>query len=303
MSGFYEILQVDSSADEAEIKRAYIRLVKKYPPEKAPEEFKKIRKAYEKLIDPISRAEYDAFSQYKDLIEDLERKGQEALENEDFKTAINMYKKILIIEPKLVFARNMLGLAFLYDKQYEAAKEQFEELIKISPDDVVYYKNLALAYRQLLDYHRAEQMLLKAHELDPIDDNIVIVLVNIYINKKEYYKAISFLEGCIGKNKADEFQDFIYYFEMIKVYVYENDICKIEETIDKIKEITPDNQKARKYVAFELGELAYQLYEATAYRLAAKISEKALELYDNDDLEKLFNVSKQFEKIFRSRSS
>src|SRR5690606_15744836 len=133
------------------------------------------------------------------------------------------------------------------------AKEQFEELIKISPDDVVYYKNLALAYRQLLDYHRAEQMLLKAHELDPIDDNIVIVLVNIYINKKEYYKAISFLEGCIGKNKADEFQDFIYYFEMIKVYIYENDICKIEETIDKIKEITPDNQKARKYVAFELG--------------------------------------------------
>ena len=62
MDNFYKILQVERLADETEIKRAYIRLLKEYLPEKAPEEFKRIRKAYEMFIDPISRAEYDALN-------------------------------------------------------------------------------------------------------------------------------------------------------------------------------------------------------------------------------------------------
>lgn len=45
-----EILQVESGASEKEIKKAYAKLVRQYPPEKDPEGFKEIRKAYEKLM-------------------------------------------------------------------------------------------------------------------------------------------------------------------------------------------------------------------------------------------------------------
>ena len=86
-------------------------MLRRYPPEKAPEEFKKIREAYEKLIDPISRAKYDAFSKYKDEIEQHYELGNNALEKEDYKTSIKEYKKILIIEPNLTVVRNNLGLA------------------------------------------------------------------------------------------------------------------------------------------------------------------------------------------------
>ena len=298
MSNFYEVLDIEKSADEEEIKRAYVKLLRKYPPEKAPEEFKKIRRAYEELIDPISKAEYDAFSQYGDLIEGFDRIGKEALERKDYKAAINTYKKILIIEPNLAFAKNMLGLSLLYDGQYHEAKEQFEELVKISPDNATYYENLALAYRQISDYDRAEQAIVRAYELDPIDNNIVIVLVRIYVDKKEYDKAISFLEDRVGKNKVDEFQDLIYYLEMIKIYIHKNNSYKIEEIIDKIKEIIPDNENARKYVALQLGRIAYELYELTAYRLATTISGKALEICYNDDLKKLFDASKELYVVY-----
>lgn len=47
----------DASADE--IKRAYFALVRANPPERAPEQFKRIRAAYERLRDPAKRAELD----------------------------------------------------------------------------------------------------------------------------------------------------------------------------------------------------------------------------------------------------
>ncbi|WP_338079468.1 tetratricopeptide repeat protein [Clostridium haemolyticum] len=57
-------------------------------------------------------------------------------------------KKILLIEPKLTFAKNKLGLAFFYDKQYEEAVIQFRELIQLNPHNSIFYNNLAYVYKE-----------------------------------------------------------------------------------------------------------------------------------------------------------
>lgn len=43
----FELLGVDPESDETDIKRAYVRLIKKHRPDKAPDEFKRIHAAYE----------------------------------------------------------------------------------------------------------------------------------------------------------------------------------------------------------------------------------------------------------------
>lgn len=48
---YYEILNVKRDADLKEIRVAYSKLVKKYPPERYPDEFNLIAKAYEALKD------------------------------------------------------------------------------------------------------------------------------------------------------------------------------------------------------------------------------------------------------------
>lgn len=55
----YEQLGLERSAGADEIKRAYFAQVRANPPERAPEQFKRIRAAYERLRDPAARMEAD----------------------------------------------------------------------------------------------------------------------------------------------------------------------------------------------------------------------------------------------------
>ena len=57
----YEVIGVPPTASEAEIRRAYFKLVREHPPERDPEPFKRIRAAYEILRDPARRAEWNLF--------------------------------------------------------------------------------------------------------------------------------------------------------------------------------------------------------------------------------------------------
>ncbi len=64
---YYEILELQKTATEAEIKKAYRRLAMKYHPDRNPgdaaaeESFKEAKEAYEMLSDPQKRAAYDQF--------------------------------------------------------------------------------------------------------------------------------------------------------------------------------------------------------------------------------------------------
>ena len=61
---YYQILQIEMSASEDEIRNSYRTLVRKYHPDvasdpKSAEKFKEIQEAYEILADPQQRRKYD----------------------------------------------------------------------------------------------------------------------------------------------------------------------------------------------------------------------------------------------------
>jgi len=62
---FYKLLEVDKSASEADVKKAYRKLAVKHHPDKGgdPEKFKEITRAYEVLSDSEKRSKYDRFGE------------------------------------------------------------------------------------------------------------------------------------------------------------------------------------------------------------------------------------------------
>jgi DnaJ-class molecular chaperone len=57
----FELLEIHEEADDAEIKQAYLRKVRDYPPERAPDQFQRIRDAYEHIQTREKRLKYTLF--------------------------------------------------------------------------------------------------------------------------------------------------------------------------------------------------------------------------------------------------
>ncbi len=57
----YEILEIDPTATTGDIKKAYFKKVREHPPEQEPEQFKRIRAAYDMLRTPEARSATDVF--------------------------------------------------------------------------------------------------------------------------------------------------------------------------------------------------------------------------------------------------
>ena len=50
-----QVLEVEAEAGDEEIRAAYLRKVKEYPPDRSPREFERVRDAYDMLRDPRRR--------------------------------------------------------------------------------------------------------------------------------------------------------------------------------------------------------------------------------------------------------
>ena len=57
----YEILDVGPEADTEAVRAAYLAAVRRHPPDRDPDAFRRIRSAYDVLADPVRRAEIALF--------------------------------------------------------------------------------------------------------------------------------------------------------------------------------------------------------------------------------------------------
>lgn len=61
MNNPFEILAVSADATDEVIKKAYLKKVKEYPPDQAPEQFQAVRSAYESVQNHKARLAYTLF--------------------------------------------------------------------------------------------------------------------------------------------------------------------------------------------------------------------------------------------------
>ena len=260
---FYEVLGVEKTADERSIKKAYFTLVRKYPPETHPEEFKRIREAYEVLCNPTSRKDYDSVDQYDQYGEEVSQRlkaGMNAMDAGDYKTAQREFIEVLRLQPQLHFARDLLGMAYLNNDQAAEAMAQFEALITAQPQNAVYHLHKGYAHYHLKQHVPAMASYREAQKLDAVDTRVLVAMADCLTNQKQYEAALAELDRAINMDGQVDFQDFVFFMRKVQIQLLRNRADLAETDLDQIFKILPDDADTKKYVATRLASLAADLF-------------------------------------------
>lgn len=278
----YARLGVPRTATAEEIRRAYRSLVRRYPPERAPEEFKRIQEAYDTLRDPHTRHEYD--TQPDPVVAGWLRLASAAMQEQEYSVAERYLKEVLEHAPNLTFVRNLLGLALLYQGRAAEAITQYEQLLRDSDDSPVWHGNAGQAYRLAGRFQEAERAfrraILSGEEVTPY----FLGLVDLYLDQKDYNRAAATLEKAIRHDGRIDFEDLKYFTKLIEVHVRAGSREEMESVLQRLKGLAPRmDGSQRELAALTLGDLARQLLIALVPAPARAIASAAREFQPGDN--------------------
>jgi curved DNA-binding protein CbpA len=260
---FYEVLGVGHAADERAIKSAYFALVRKHPPETRPEEFQRIREAYEVLSNPRSRADYDAVREvdrFGDATTARLRSANEAMESADWPRAQRELDALLAEQPQLGFARDLLGMAYLNAHRPADALREFSRLVDEQPSNAVYHLHKGYAHYAQSQYTPALDCYREARRLDPHDTRVLVATADCMVAQKQYEPALEELERAIHLDGAVDFQDFVFFMRRVQIQLLRERSDLAEAELDQLVRLLPDDADTRKYVAARLSSLASDLF-------------------------------------------
>lgn len=290
MINYYKVLQINTNADTKEIKQAYRTLIRIHTPEKSPEEFKDLRKAYEHLINPSLRILHDAQVMSDILYDNFVREGDIHFSYGENISAISKYKEALKLRPEMNFLNFKLGTIYIKLNEPERAISEFKKFLKDNPVDIETLENLADSYRLMGEVNLAEKYYFRAYKLEPRNKRIkekLLVMVQYYIYEKKHLKVIDFLKTCIKHNMNDDFFNIEYYLLLIETYIALNNMDNTSEILNQILQIIPNDQKSQRYVAEKLTNLAKRLFDQEFYTISElAITNASMICQDNDIMAK-----------------
>lgn len=187
---YYSILEIDRNANEREIRKAYLKLVKKYHPdskssgnEADSEKFQSVIDAYKVLSDSKLRSDYNqTFFGYQRAekkkdpsieainlrAEKLFNEGIEAYRIGDYNRAIEFLHIAVNLNPSNPLYLSSLGLAFSKKKRrLHEARNWCAKAVKLDPYNSIYHSNLASVYQGAGLYKVAHKYFKQALKLDP----------------------------------------------------------------------------------------------------------------------------------------
>lgn len=245
---YYEHLQVTENASKMEIKKAYFKLVKQYPPEKYPEEFKVFRKAYEVLSDDNAREQYDKLCKVPDKYKTLYDTALHVMEYEDYEEAIRLLKEVVKANPDLEILNSLLGDIYLENENSGNAVKIFERLVKQEPDNAAYQGKLAQAYSMRGYTRKAIPQFEKSLEMDPDNISFLGGLANAYADINAVNKARDILSKGFQRLKDNNLDSLDLHICALLLCTKQYDVNIAQEQLEIIKKSIENDPAIKDYV-------------------------------------------------------
>lgn len=279
----YEALGIAPTATHEEVRRAYARLVREHPPEKAPERFKQVRAAYEALSDPATRARHDAALKHGDEIASLLAQANAHMEAEEFKEAAPKLERVLGLSSEPV-AMNLLAICLDKLVRYAESHRVWARLLAVAPDVALYHLNQGYTYYNEAadldeDNPRRGQLLAQARHCfrdaiarDRINSSAYLMIARSYVAEDNYAEARAWCERAIKAGPGADLESLFY---LCEVNLLERDQPALLRAAGRIREACAGPDQVRGAAA-RLGKSGLEAYKAKLFQLAALYLEAAL---------------------------
>jgi curved DNA-binding protein CbpA len=289
-TNLYERLGVNREATLEEIKKAYRTLLRQYTPERAPEEFKRIREAYETLGSASTRQEYDRST--RSGPDSVLAKANAAMQASDYAAAELLLKQVLLAHPDLAGARNLLGLCLLYQSKANDAITQFTRLLREPNADATVFANAGHAFALAKRYPDAEAAFKEAiARAGDGAGEYYSAWADLWVERNDYKKASGILEEGIRADKQVNFDDVPLLLKLLEVKLLQHDDSGISKALQSLIDVSTEADEKR-YTAAKLGRLCMQLVRYDAFDPAQRVARVAERLQPDDvDYNALHDIS------------
>ena len=191
----YETLGLNPDASPEEVKKAYFRLVRKYPPEKAPEQFQKIRQAYEALKDgPPAESEDFTLPEDPEALSCL-KEGERRYRQEDYEYAAKQFLKALNAAPDNPYILWRLSSTLMDNDNPQKAAKYLEQLARQYPDNREVFAALAQAYQYRGWHKKALPYFQRSYDLGNRDSSFLLAFADARHDNHDNAAAAMFWEA------------------------------------------------------------------------------------------------------------
>ncbi|MGH4139865.1 tetratricopeptide repeat protein [Clostridium sp.] len=281
MKDYYEILAITQEASKEDIKRAYFKLVRKYPPDRFEVEFMSIREAYETLSNEQTRKQYDSINNLGSNMKKEYSLAKTYLEEGDLNKAIKILENMAKADSKMLIVKALFAESYLKNNNSGKAVKMYEELTLEQPKNAAFAGYLANAYLHRGWQKKAIIAYDSAIELDSDNISLWFGLSGAYIKNNEYWNARNVLENALDVVKDIDSSTTIY-IKLIMIDINFGVFSSIYKSLDKLAELAINNDEVKDNVAWTLSHLAEYLMQMGREEDARKLIEKAAEILPED---------------------
>jgi curved DNA-binding protein CbpA len=297
----YKVLRIERTADERAVKKAYFTLIREFPPDTHPEEFKSIREAYEVLSDPVARERFDNldkdYAEYGDDVGNALKAIEEAEKSNAEPEVQRMLLELIETNPDLLLAREKLALSYLRAEAFENALGALDVLVEREPDQARHHLRKAVALHRLEKPDEAEKSLKQAYALKPEDLDVALSYIKFLAATDKPKKALKIVDQSLERHPEGSPPNVILRLRRVHVLLLSagNDAAQneISALFEKAREI--NDPELFKFISSQLATIAAGLFARKEPDQANKLLARCIEINPDNVGERPYPPSARFD--------